>query len=275
MSTVLSDLKIKSGSRISVTPEIAMRLLEANKLNRPLSGGHAERIARQIVNGDWKFNGDTIKITDDGDVLDGQHRLWAIIEAKTAVDTMIVGGIEREAFATIDTIRKPRSLGDTVALGNVSRHRASIGGALAWLLRWQRGVIESYKMPANRIENSDVAAALSDNPGIVRAVEAAAKIRSVANPAIMGFLYYIVANRREDLAERMMATLTDPAGVGVNDPFFRLRHYFIGDHLKRKDPLISIAVTIKAVNAAHKGAKVQVLNWRHQGKSPEEFPNLL
>lgn len=267
-------VKIESGSRVRVTPEMAMRLLDANKLNRPLASGHAERIAQQITNGKWRFNGDTIKISDTGDVLDGQHRLWAIIESKTAVETIIVDGIKRDAFATIDTIRKPRSLGDTVALSGNTRHRSVIGGALSWLVRWQRGAIEAYKMPKNRIENSDVEAALTDNPGIIRAVERACTVRSVANPSLMGFLYYVAANRNEEIAERMMATLADPSGVGVNDPFFRLRHYFITDHHKKKNPLMSIAITIKALNAAADGKKVQVLNWRHQGKSPETFPKL-
>lgn len=267
-------LKIESGTRVRITPEMAVRLLDANKLNRPLAQGHAERIASQITDGKWRFNGDTIKISTTGDVLDGQHRLWAIIESKTAIDSIIVYGIERDAFATIDTIRKPRSLGDTVALAGNARYRNVIGTALAWLLRWERGCLETYRTPQNRIENSDVEHALKVNPGIVRAVERAMSVRSIANPGMMGFLFYVVVNRNEEIGERMMNTLGDPAGVGVNDPFFRLRHYFISDHHKKKDPIASIAVAFKAINAAADGKKVQVLNWRNQGKFPETFPVL-
>lgn len=267
-------VKIESGACVRVTPEMAVRLLEANQLNRPMADSHANRIAGQILEGKWRFNGDTIKISETGDVLDGQHRLWAIINSKTPVDTIIVSGIKRDAFATIDTIRKPRSLGDTVALSGNARYRNVIGGALAWLIRWQGGFLETYKAPKNRVENSDIEIALAENAGIVRAVERAMSVRSVANPSLMAFLFYVVTNRNEALGERMMATLADPAGVGVNDPFFRLRHYFIADHHKKKDALMSIAVTIKAINAAASGKKVQVLNWRHQGKSPETFPVL-
>ena len=266
--------RIESGAKVRVTPEMAMRFLDANNLNRPLSDPHVQRIANQIRENKWRFNGDTIKIADTGDVLDGQHRLWAIIESKQSVETIIVNGIAREAFSTIDTIRKPRSLGDTVALSGNARYRSAIGSALAWLIRWQNDCLENYKAPINRVENSDVEQALKDNPGIVRAVERAQGMRSVANPALMAFLYYIVTNRNETLAERMMSTLADPAGVGVNDPFFRLRQYFLSDHHKRKDPIVSIAIAIKAINAAAEDKKVQVLNWRHQGKSPETFPTL-
>lgn len=266
--------KIETGSKVLVTPAMAMDLLSANTLNRPLSDPHVKRIAAQITSGKWRFNGDTIKIADTGDVLDGQHRLWAIVESKVAIETIIIRGIERDAFATIDTIRKPRSLGDTVALSGNARHRSTIGAALAWLIRWQQHNLEAYKAPKNRIENSDVEQALIDNPGMVRAAERAHGIRNIANTSIMAFLYYIVANRNEDLAERMMKTLTDPAGVSVNDPFFKLRLYFVSDHHKRKDPVVSIAIAIKAINAAAIDRKVGTLNWRHQGNSPEAFPVL-
>lgn len=266
--------RIVSGARIIVTPEMAMRFLEANHLNRPLAHGHVERITTQIREGKWRFNGDTIKIAEGGDILDGQHRLWAVIESKTPVETIIVTGIERDAFATIDTIRKPRSLGDTVALSGNARYRNAIGAALSWLIRWQTHCLENYKAPKNRIENSDIEQALVDNPGIVRAVERAHSVRNVANVSIIGFLFYIVTNRKEELGERLITTLADPAGVGITDPFFKLRQYFVSDHHKRKEPVVTIAIALKAINAAALNKQISSLNWRHQGQAPEAFPTL-
>lgn len=101
---------------VTITPADAMALLEMNGTNRPLNEQHVKRIARQISDGKWKFNGDTIKIATTKNILDGQHRLWAIIEAKTAIETIVVRDIEEDAFATIDTLRKPRSGSDILAL---------------------------------------------------------------------------------------------------------------------------------------------------------------
>ena len=261
-------------TKIILTPEKAMELLEHNTLNRPLNSQHVQRLARQIDEGKWRFNGDTIKIAKTNDVLDGQHRLWAVVESKKSIETVIVHGIEREAFATIDTIRKPRSGGDTLALSGATRYRNITATALKWLLRWQRGIMEDYRAPQNRIENSDVETAYANNPQIIRAVERAAKLRGLANSPIMAFFYYVLTNRNEALAERMMATLEDPGNVGVNDPFFRLRLYFTSDHHKIKSPLVTIALAFKAANAASKNQKVQVLNWRNQGSRAEDFPKL-
>lgn len=260
--------------RITLTPEMATQLLESNAMNRPLSDTHVQRIAGQIRAGKWRFNGDTIKVAEGGDVLDGQHRLWAVIESKTPVETCIIYGIERDAFATVDTLRKPRSGSDILALCGATRDRQTIAMGLTWMLRWQRGVLESYKAPQNRIENSDVEDAFRSHPGIVRAAERARHIRTLANPGIMTFLYYIMVNRNMELAERMMNTLEDPAGVRVSDPFYRLRSYFTADHHRRKEPLVTIALAIKAANAAKIDKKVEVLNWKHQGERVEAFPTL-
>jgi hypothetical protein len=258
---------------VTITPEEATHLLESNGCNRPLNEAHVKRIAKQIEDGKWRFNGDTIKISSTNDILDGQHRLWAIIMSETAVETIVVRGIEPDAFSTIDTLRKPRSGSDVLALVGVTNHRSTISVGLQWLIRWQRKVLEEYRAPANRIENSDIEQAFKDNPGMARAAERANKLRAISNPGLLAFFYFILSNRNPDLAERLMHTLENPSGVGVDDPFFRLRVYFLNQS-NRKDALISIALMIKAANAAHKGREVKVLNWRSQGSVPEPFPML-
>jgi hypothetical protein len=256
-----------------IAPEDAMQMLEMNGANRPLNDQHVKRIARQIADGKWRFNGDTIKIAVTNDILDGQHRLWAIIEAKTAVETIVVRGIEADAFATIDTLRKPRSGSDVLALLGASRQRSTISVALQWLTRWQRKCLETYRAPQNRIENSDIEQAYRDNPGIVRATEAATRLRGLANPGLIAFFYFVLTNRNPDLAERMIHVLENPAGVGINDPFFRLRSYFTSDKA-RKEPLTTIVYMIKAANAAYENRDIKTLNWRNQGSFAEPIPEL-
>lgn len=273
-SKIVTLPKQKQIQTVTLTPELATSLLEHNNLNRPLNDQHVQRIARQIEEGKWKFNGDTIKVADSGDVLDGQHRLWAVIEAKKPIETILVRGIERDAFATIDTLRKPRSGSDVLALNGATHYRPATAAALQWLIRWNRRCLEEWKAPQNRVENADIEQAFAENPGIVRAVERASKLRRIANPGIMGFFYYVLANRNIDIAERMMHTLENPAGVGVTDPFFLLRSYFLSDHQKQKLPLVSIALCIKAANAASRGDKLRTLTWRYQGKAAESFPVL-
>lgn len=260
--------------RITLTPELATELLERNTLNRPLSDQHVSRIARQIKAGKWRFNGDTIKIADTNDILDGQHRLWAVIESKVPVETILVRGIERDAFATIDTLRKPRSGSDILTLNGAHQYRQIISSAIPWLIRWQRGTLIDYKAPKNRIENSDIEDAYKTHGGIVLAAERASKLKSIVTPGILTFFYYAVVNRNAVLAERMMRTLEHPTSVGFDDPFFVLRAQLMNGRNGRIGTLVIIAWMIKAMNAAFRGQTLKVLNWRNQGERPEPFPVL-
>jgi hypothetical protein len=261
--------------REMVTPERATELLEHNRLNRPIRDQHVKRIVGQILDGKWRFNGDTIKISDDGSVLDGQHRLWAIIESKTPVETMLLWGIAREAFATIDTVRAPRSGGDTLSLLGVARHRNIVSGALAWYIRHKRGVLETYRAPQNKVENADIESAFENNRNIVKAIEQAMSVRRLVNPSVLGFIYYVAANRNPALAARMLAVLQNPAGVSVDDAFFLLRsHFASGYDPKKRDPVQSIALAFKALNAAHNGLQLRHLKWQPQGQAAEAFPQL-
>lgn len=260
--------------RTTITPETAVKLLESNKHNRPISQQHVQEIARQISDGDWRFNGDTIKVAQDGDVIDGQHRLWAVIEAKKKIETIIVYGVQKEAFTTIDTIRKSRSFADTIALSGNPRYRAVIGTSLAWLVRWQNGGLESYKLAEHKVHNADIESAFKKNPNIVTSVEKAMAVRKIANPSLVGFFHYVLSERDPELADRLVDTFADPSGIRVTDPFFCLRAQFTNRQRERMRPLESFALMIKAANAAARNESLKKLSWRNQGSAPEPFPLL-
>jgi hypothetical protein len=259
---------------VTITPKMAIELLEKNTCNRPMRQNHINDIARQIAAGEWKFNGDSVKIDTNGDIADGQHRLWAVVEAKAPVDSVIVYGVSRDAFATIDTNRVPRSGGDIIALTGTKRHRNLIASALSWLIRYQGDILTTYRAPQNKITLAMIERAFADHPEMARAVQRCAGLRSVCNVPIIAFFYYVLANRNLDLAERLVSNMENPAGVATSDPFFKLRAYFLGDPDKVKDPLVTIALCIKAANAVAGRKKVEKLYWRNQGKNPEAFPEL-
>lgn len=60
-----------------VTPEMAENILAARGPNRNVSASVINKYARDMLAGRWQLNGQTIKISKDGQLLDGQHRLEA------------------------------------------------------------------------------------------------------------------------------------------------------------------------------------------------------
>lgn len=275
LNSLLAQLQGSAGDavRVTITPDMAVEILELNKLNRPLRQEAINRITRQITAGKWRYNGETIKITHTLDVLDGQHRLWAIIEAKRAVETLVAFGIDREAFETIDTLRANRSIGDTIALEGQLQYRNQIGQALAWLVRYERGTLEKFRAPTNRVENADVKEAYRNNPNIVHAVQQGARVKKLANTALAGFFYYVLANQNTALADQFISVLRDPSKTRVSHPFYLLRYYLQSERT-HKEPVKLIALMIKAANAAYAGKELTALEWRPQGKNPERFPVL-
>ncbi len=252
---------------------MATRILEINQNNRPLRDYHATRISELMKRGRWKDNGQTIKIGVNGDVLDGQHRLWAIIYSKCTVWLIIIYGVKNDAFSTIDTIQMPRSGADVLAVNGLDRHRVRTASALAWLIRHERGTIEEYRARQYRIENFDIENAFSAHPEMIRAVEKVRKLGPIINVSILAFVYYLLVSRDPDLAARMLRTLEEPANVSISDPFFRLRETMInGGAERRRDQLMVIALIIKAVNAARENKPIDTLMWRAQGVHPEAFP---
>lgn len=68
-----------------VTPEQACRWLEGNVHNRPVLSPHVTRLARDMKAGRWRLTHQGIAFDTDGILIDGQHRLWAVIEANVTV----------------------------------------------------------------------------------------------------------------------------------------------------------------------------------------------
>jgi hypothetical protein len=71
--------------------------------------------------GEWRVNGEAIKISRDGKILDGQHRLMAVLEADVAIETLVITGLEPEAQETMDQGRA-RSLADVFKLRGEKYH---------------------------------------------------------------------------------------------------------------------------------------------------------
>jgi hypothetical protein len=101
---------------IIITPEQAKRWLEKNngggKGNRKVSQRQLNFLTESILRGQWILNGETIKIGKDGSVIDGQHRLMAIVKSGMSVASLVVFDCEPESYNTIDKGRA-RTAGET------------------------------------------------------------------------------------------------------------------------------------------------------------------
>lgn len=111
----------------TITPDEARKLLERNTGNRLMRATWVDHLARAITEGKWMVTHQGIAISADGRLLDGQHRLQAIIQAGRAVDMLVTSGVEEDAFRWIDGGRS-RTMGDRVKLvDNAHLNKAAVG----------------------------------------------------------------------------------------------------------------------------------------------------
>ena len=87
---------------VTVTPQLAAEWLKRNTDNRPLRKWHVEALAGAITRGEWVLSHQGVAFAEDGRLLDGQHRLAAIVKANTSVLMVVTRNVPEDAFKAID-----------------------------------------------------------------------------------------------------------------------------------------------------------------------------
>lgn len=95
----------------TITPEKAARWLELNEGNRNIVPAHVKRLAKDMARGVFATTNETVAFDLSGRLIDGQHRLTAIVESGKAVQMIVVRNLPEDARLWVDQGRK-RTLSD-------------------------------------------------------------------------------------------------------------------------------------------------------------------
>lgn len=120
---------------MEVDADLAFRWLEGNTHNRSVNQAHVERLAREMQAGRWRLTHQGIAFDTTGLLIDGQHRLWAIVEAKKPIRMRIFFNEPPENRQVLDTGER-RSNKDVLKLsgevGDITlKHLATLRAMLA------------------------------------------------------------------------------------------------------------------------------------------------
>jgi hypothetical protein len=122
---------------IDVTPELAFRWLEGNTHNRLVIQATVDRFARDMKAGRWRLSSQGIIFDTTGLLMDGQHRLCAVIEANVTVAMRVFFNEPPENRWVLDTGNRRSNLDILTLTGNVgdvsSKHLATLHSLLAGL----------------------------------------------------------------------------------------------------------------------------------------------
>lgn len=254
-----------------ITPDLACAYLERNTGNRHIRQTHVTRLARDMITGNWKLNGEPISFDKEGNLINGQHRLWACIMAKVNFETVVIRGVESEAYTTID-IGRPKSIADFLLRDHVKN--ANVVAAIVRLVLFhERNQLSMQKNGNLTPTIAEVEEGLLRHPGVVEsAAWASTDVKSIMRPSIAGFMHYLMSARFPDTWKVFTTQLVHGVELSMDDPVFHLRKHLLKQRGRRDmklDSMYALAITIKAFNALLEGRSVQVLAWRPNEKFPE------
>jgi hypothetical protein len=214
-----------------VTPDTALMWLAKMPKNRNIRAGDVARYARDMATGKWGMAGDTVKFDKKGNLIDGQHRLQAIIRADTTIELVVVRGLETEVIDVLDTGIK-RTIGDALSLAGYSNStNLSAAARLMMLIEVNKargttsqkgGVdLQGNKAVSVLFSNTEVLAFVEENPGLVEAVTwSATNYRKVANlqPSVMAVAYYTTSMIDEKATDEFWDAILNNSTDGAGDP---------------------------------------------------------
>lgn len=257
----------------TITKSIAEEMLKRNPNNRKINERHVSFLVKQMINGSWQFDGQPIRFDTFGRLLDGQHRLTAIVESNKSFDFLVVSGIDESAFKVMDT-GKNRSAGDSLSAMDVQYH-TDVAAVAKNIIMFES---ERFSLRGFRVTNTEIIKWYEENDNVVDFVKRAHPLylsysRVLSRSMIATFL--IILGKKDPVAsELFISKLCTGLDLETTSPIFLLRKKLIEDRLSKASlPLTDkIALIIKAWNFYRLGREIKLLRW---DKNTEDFPTII
>jgi hypothetical protein len=260
------DDRIRKGERgdsftetVLLTPQLAELLLKRNPDNRAIRDVKVANYAADIKAGRWELNGESIKISKDGLLNDGQHRCRAVIDTGTSIRTKIDFGLDRETRKTLDQ-GAVRLTGDYFAMDGVpNAHQVAAVTSLVWQYE-QRGRVsyEGHLKPTKQ-EQREV---LKKHPEINDCVASLPRkgASMAGGVSVLAFCLFVFAKRDMAAAATFVTKLIEGDGLAKRDPIFICRERIHADKRMRLNDKVELI--FRAWNAWRRGkqlGKLQVM----------------
>jgi hypothetical protein len=252
-----------------ITPARAAELLAANTTNRPLSKATVRGFAEAMRRGDWLVTHQGIAFDTRGVLVDGQHRLAAIIEADVPVEMTVFTDVEPDTFDVLDT-GKRRNAADVLAIeGEKSTTMLAAMVRTVWLFENRRD--GSWSGGGAAVTNHQIVQTLEAHPRIREFVAVGERIAAETGmiKSAAGAASYLVeqANKRAALDD-WYEGIIDGAGLARTDPrllfrrtMFAMARKQAGVVQRRRDTREHVALYLKAFNSWATGEQLSTLRF--------------
>lgn len=266
----------------TITPDRARQLLEMNTKNRKINDNNLAGLVREIKAGRFVTNGDAIRISKSGTVLDGQHRLRACIIADTPIKALVITGLDDDTQYSMDAGVR-RTLNTQLQIYGVKN--ATTVASMVNVLSGrdtQHKSIETLVTHNATVPVTEGVQYFKDNPWVIDYVKKCDRLaghQNLLNTSLIGLLWreFSAAASEED-ADVFFDLLKTGVGLTDGSAIFTLRNALIIDKTKLPQNRFTkkqrAALVIKAWNKYISGEECKVLRWQAGGAKPEPFPEI-
>jgi hypothetical protein len=171
---------------VEITPEVATALLLRKNTNRSMRLSQLRRLKRAIEKSRWQINGETIIFDHQGRLVEGQHRLQAVIDLQQTIWTLVVHGIDFGRFKTMGQGAK-RTAGDILGIQGV-KNATNIAAALRWVYRYETGQMLN---PHPDVTDDELTDTLPEHADILQSIPFGKKCQGIAAPGLATALHYL------------------------------------------------------------------------------------
>lgn len=259
-----------------ITPTIAKQYLEANYSNRRVKMPVVLQYANDMANDRWKDDTcEAIKISKTGIVLDGQHRLLAVIKSNKSIYFHLAIGLDDSIIDVLDT-GSARSAADTFKVRGIknSNNIPSIIGMYNLLDMGKKDGIQKNLRATNAVLLEQFYKDENFWQNVTRiSFNWYISFAKILPLSFIGGFYAYFLKLNNEKAEQFMDQLA--TGINIqNETIYLLRNKLIQDKIlpRKMPPNLKMALTIKTWNLFVRGQSVKVLKF---DTVRDEFPKAI
>jgi hypothetical protein len=156
---------------VDVTPGMAQAWLDKNISNRKPRPAVVAAYMRAMLDDSWNLTGDAIRFDQAGNLMDGQHRLMACVQADVSFKTFVLYNVPEEARDTIDT-NIVRTVTDTLTMEG-TRFATITPAVVRWLVQAKRGngiARDTNSAQRLKLTTQEVKTVLRDHPMLITCI---------------------------------------------------------------------------------------------------------
>jgi hypothetical protein len=227
-----ASLPFKNDGWYEITPSMAEAALARNAGNREPVLSQVKKNALDMEADNWKPTGETIVFNQEGDLNDGQHRLWAGYLSETTFRSFVVvsAPVEENLFAYYDC-GKGRSAYDALHTAGMNGLGKVIARAITELaIRYDHDALGPVKSVRFRpIDQREVLDYAQTHDEFVRAAHLMFgtypdAVRVIGSKHVAAFFAWLVVRAYDEAAlERFCKPLGSGANLTEDDPILAAR----------------------------------------------------